>query len=274
MTPSAFDADAVARQFLDARSGRATLASPAAQPGGFSVAQGYAVAASITTARIARGERRVGRKIGLTNPAGWAALDAAAPIWGTVYDSTLTMASGGTARLDLSAALAPRIEPEIGFCLRTPLDPARLDFDHLLDAIEWLAPCFEIVDTHIEGWKFKAADAIADFGVHYALVVGEPLRVAGLPRATLAAQLEACEVTLSRNGSVIERGRGGNTLGHPLGALAALAKLLAANPDQPALEAGEIITTGTLTPFRDIAAGERWAMHVTGLPLSALTLDL
>lgn len=274
MTASPFDAGAVARKFLDARSGRSTLASLAAQPGGLSVAQGYEVAASIAAARIARGERRVGRKIGLTNQAVWAALDAAAPIWGTVYDSTLTMASGGTARLDLSAAVAPRIEPEIGFCLHRPLDPARLDFDGLLDAIEWFAPCFEVVDTHIEGWKFKAADAIADFGVHYALVVGEPVRVAGLPRDTLAAQLEACEVTLSCNGAVIERGRGGNTLGHPLGALAALATVLAANPGQPPLEAGEIITTGTLTPFRDIAAGERWAMHVTGLPLAALTLDV
>ena len=75
--------------------------------------------------------------------------------------------------------------------------------------------------------------------------------------------------TLSLDGTAVERGRGANTLGHPVLALAALVELLAAQRNPP-LEPGEIITTGTLTAPRDIAAGQRWGFRLAGIELAPL----
>ncbi len=270
MPDSTFDIDAIARELAAARAARTTVPSLSARHPGWSVRDGYAVAHAIAAERVPRGERVVGRKVGMTNPAGWAALETDGPIWGHVYDSGLVHAAGMPARVDLGAATAARIEPEIGFCLRQVPDPARLEPAQLMECIEWIAPCFEIIDSHYAGWKFKAAEAVADFGVHYALVVGTPYRPDAQTHGAVVPQLAACEVTLARDGDVVATGRGALTLGHPLAALAALVRLLAADPAARPLEAGEIITTGTLTTPQDIAAGQRWTLSVAGLDLAPL----
>ena len=147
-------------------------------------------------------------------------------------------------------------------------DPARI-----LEAVEWLAPSFEIVDCHFTDWKFKPADSAADFSLHWRLIVGAPFPVtnAGLP--DLPNQLRDCRVTLSRNGAIVDRGVGANALGHPAIALAHLAEVLSRQPQFEPLAAGEVITTGTLTAAMPIAPGETWSSLYEELPgVTGLTL--
>ena len=49
--------------------------------------------------------------------------------------------------------------------------------------VEWIAPGFEIVQSHFPDWKFAAADCTAAFGLHGALVVGTPVAVTERNRA-------------------------------------------------------------------------------------------
>ena len=51
-------------------------------------------------------------------------------------------------------------------------------------------------------------------------------------------------------------GRGANALGGPLTALTWLANTLAADPAGPGLRAGELVTTGVVTGFRLVEAGD------------------
>ena len=44
-------------------------------------------------------------------------------------------------------------------------------------------------------------------------------------------------------------------------------ELLAADPFNPPLAAGEIVTTGTLTRAFPVAEGEVWTTQLTGIPL-------
>ena len=46
-----------------------------------------------------------------------------------------------------------------------------------------------------------------------------------------------------------------------------LVELLAADPLNPPLAAGEVVTTGTLTPAFPVAAGEVWTTELTSIPL-------
>jgi 2-oxo-3-hexenedioate decarboxylase len=142
----------------------------------------------------------------------------------------------------------------------------------VLGCVEWIAPGFEIVQSHFPDWKCAAADCTAAFGLHGALVVGTPLPVTDANRATLAATLPLFALTLERGGAVIDRGVGANVLDSPALALAHLAQVLARQPQFPPLAAGEIVTTGTLTDAWPVAPGETWSSDYGALGLPGVTL--
>ena len=63
-------------------------------------------------------------------------------------------------------------------------------------------------------------------------------------------------------------------LDSPLLALRHLVELLADDPHNPPLGAGEIISTGTLTLAMPVGEGETWTTTVRGIPLENITLRL
>ena len=238
----------------------------------FSVADGYAVLADIEQKRRAEGWRPIGRKIGFTNRTIWPRYGVYQPMWAHVWSRTVHFAESGRASLDLRRFVQPRIEPEIVFKLKEPV-PVTDDPIAILACVEWIAPGFEIVQSHFPDWKFKAPDCTAACGLHGALVVGHPLPITNANRAAMATMLPACPVTLSRGRSVIDRGIGANVLDSPVLALTHLARLLANQPEFPPLAAGEIVTTGTITDAWPVAAGETWSSNYGVLGIEGLTLS-
>jgi 2-oxo-3-hexenedioate decarboxylase len=59
------------------------------RPGGLSLGDAYHVTALLNRKHEARGEKRIGRKIGFTNRTIWEQYKVYEPIWGYVYDSTV-----------------------------------------------------------------------------------------------------------------------------------------------------------------------------------------
>jgi 2-oxo-3-hexenedioate decarboxylase len=262
----------IAEQLLAALDAGKTIPSIAARNPGFGWDEGYAVSAEILKLRRARGERTLGRKIGFTNRNIWAEYGATAPIWAHVYDTTLTLAAQSRVTVSLRESVQPRLEPEIAFKLKGPLPAGIADPRVVLDALEWYAPSFEIVDCHLADWKFQTAESAADFALHWRLIVGAPCEIREADKDALAGRLRDCQVTLRRNGEVADRGVGANALGHPASALAHLAAVLAGQPQFEPLAAGEIVTTGTLTAAMPIKPGEVWSTEYAGLPIDGLTL--
>jgi len=180
-------------------------------------------------------------------------------------------ASDGKASLPLHRFVEPRIEPEIVFKLNAPVPPTD-DPSMVLAATEWIAPGFEIVQSHFPDWKFTAADTTAACALHGALVVGTPVAITDANRAKLAAALPTFALTLRRGTEVIDRGLGSNVLGSPALALAHLTRLLADQSQFPPLAAGEIVTTGTLTDAWPVKPDEVWSSDYGALGLAGLTL--
>ena len=48
--------------------------------------------------------------------------------------------------------------------------------------------------------------------------------------------------------------------------------LLAVDPDNPPLSAGEVVTTGTLTDAWPVLPGETWRAEFSGAPLNPITI--
>jgi len=193
-------------------------------------------------------------------------------MWAHVFAHTVHFAPTGRATLALARFVQPRIEPEVVFKLRTP-PPATDDVPAILECIEWIAPGFEIVQSHFPDWKFTAADCTAAFGLHGALVVGAPVALTPDNRAALAAALPTFTLRLSRGGALVDTGRGENVLGGPPLALAHLVRVLAQSPRAPQLAAGEVVTTGTVTDAWPVSPGETWTSDYGALGLAGLTLS-
>ena len=244
-----------------------TVGTPA-----FTVADGYAVMAEVDRHRRAQGWKTVGRKIGFTNRTIWPRYGVYQPNWAHIWANTVHFAVDGKASLALGRFMEPRIEPEVVFKLRAPV-PRTDDPTAIWASIEWIAPGFEIVQSHFPNWKFTAADTIAACALHGALVVGTPLAVNDVNRARLAGASSTFALTLSRGDAVVDRGVGANVLDGPAYALAHLARLLADQPQFPPLAAGEIVTTGTITDAWPVAAGEVWSSDYGDLGLDGVTLS-
>ena len=133
---------------------------------------------------------------------------------------------------------------------------------------------FEIIDCVFPGWKFQPADFVASKGLHAALVVGVPLRVTDANRGALAAALPTFAVRLEKDGVLAAEGSGRNALRSPALCLGELGSAIARGAGGPRgpLQAGDLISSGTLTESQPIAAGETWLARVEGLDLAPLTL--
>ena len=249
-------------------SGQLWLAGASADPA-LDVATAYQRALEVRKLREARGEVPRGYKIGFTNRGIWPAYNVFAPIWGTVWDTTLFL-SDGHGELSLAHTCQPRLEPEVVFGLRAEPPPG-CGVQELYDAIEWMAPGFEIVQSHLPDWKFTAADTVADSGLHARLLVGRqvPVRDVAPDGAALERRLAAAGVTLTRDGEAVDQGCGANVLDGPLHALLHFAQELRACPGAPSLRAGDVITTGTWTNAFPVAAAQTWTARFDA-PLSPL----
>jgi 2-oxo-3-hexenedioate decarboxylase len=256
-----------AQELIDGLGSAAQMATFTSRDPEFDVARAYAVAERVHAARLARGERPVGRKIGFTNRTIWDEYGVREPIWGFVYDTTLFRPRGGHASLAIDQLAEPRIEPEIVLHFRSP-PPATRDEAAILDAVDWIAHGFEIVQSRFPDWSFKAADTVACNGLHGLLVLGDQVPVGSIPDC--ARKLREFRIALRRGDVTEAEGTGANVLDSPLLALAHLAELLPRLPQFPPLGAGEVVTTGTITRALPVKLGETWSTKLSGIELPGL----
>ena len=266
------DIAAIAAEALEALDSGRAISSFSARTPEFSLSDAYRVTAAMRQARVGRGERPLGRKIGFTNRTIWAEYNVFAPNWGTIYDRTVRNVAdiGGT--FALGSLAEPRIEPEIVFGLARAPEQG-MDDVTLLGAIEWVALGYELVQSPFPNWKFSPADTTAVNALHGALLIGSRFPVA--PDAKRwHATLANFDIDLKCNGAVVDTGHARNVLDGPLNALRHLVDLLAGDPHNPPLAAGEIVTTGTLTRALPVTAGETWTTELRGIALPDLSVRL
>lgn len=149
----------------------------------------YEHALTVRQLRIARGEQPRGYKVGFTNRGIWPRYNVFAPVWGTVWNTTLSFCDG---------------HGEVSL--------AQASLDQLLACLEWVAPGFEIVQSHQPGWKFVAADTVADGGLHARLLVGKRLPIGAVANdaKTFEQRLASSRVALCRGGEQVDEGVGAN----------------------------------------------------------------
>lgn len=268
------DSRALALELTAAYAERRTLSSPPSSRDGLDLSTAYAVERELVRMRRSEGHQSVGVKVGYANKAIWRVLKLETLVWAHMYDDTVRYAEANEATVSLAPMISPKIEPEIVFKMKAPLGAGVSDAAAALEAVEWLALGFEIIDCPYADWQFQPADFVAAYGLHAALIVGEPRPVMAASLSELVEQLPKFKVRLSKNGQLVEAGSGRNSLRSPALCLAELASAMAKQNGGEPLATGDLVSSGTLTESTPIQPGATWSASVEGIDLPTLTLTL
>ena len=128
----------------------------------------------------------------------------------------------------------------------------------LAGCIDWVAHGYEIVHTHFDDWRFKAADTVADFALHGRLFVGPRVPIARF--ADPARELAALHVDAARaTAASSTRATPTIVLDGPLDcACASGSTRWRRSRSSWPIVAGDIVTTGTITDAAPMRPGQRW----------------
>ncbi|HTN63866.1 MAG TPA: fumarylacetoacetate hydrolase family protein [Devosia sp.] len=201
--------------------------------------------------RLARGEKRVGIKLGLTSKAKMAQVGVNEMIWGRLTDGML-IDDGGV--LDMSGFIHPRAEPEIAFLIGKPLS-GRVTSLEAFSAIDGIASAIEIIDSRFRNFKFRVTDVIADNSSSSGFVVG--------PWNPPATDVGNLGMALEFDGKPVAIGSSAAILGHPLRALVAAVELLSRYGE--GLLPGDILLSGASTAAEPLKPNTRVRVRVEGL---------
>lgn len=263
----------IALSILDALDTKSQIAPVTETNPWLDIDAAYGVSSAITSMRVARGERPIGWKIGFTNRTIWDEYGVHAPIWGPMYDSGVHAwdPESEPLTLDLDGFVEPRIEPEIIFRLRS-VPRGYMNDSELLGCIEAVAHGFEIVQSVYPDWRFQAADTVAAVALHGALLHGQFVPVDPAQGMQWLETLAGFSLDLLCDGEVIDHGAAANVLDGPLHALRHFIEGIEERPMEPGLQAGDLISTGTLTRAFPLTAGQFWSTRLHGLSLPGMRL--
>ena len=187
----------IARELLSASQEGKMLDAPLSARTGFNLDTAYAIEGLLKNWREAQGHKSIGLKVGYANKAMWRVLKLETLVWGHMYEDTVHDAASNTASLSLPHARSLKLEPEIVFGMKDQITSDAADANAALEATEWIALGFEIIDCPYPDWRFQPSDFVASFGLHAALIVGEHLQVTPDLVPKLAEQLPSFKVRVS-----------------------------------------------------------------------------
>ena len=228
-----------ADRIISARARRETLA-PITDGQTPSMADAYAIQHWVTAARLARGERIVGWKLGFTSAAMRSQMGIDHPNFGPL---TSQMMLDNDALLP-DTVLQPKVEPEVALRFGRRLF-GECSVTQVLDAAESAHACLEIVDSVWADYRFRIEDNTADGSSAAFVCIGAPLPI---------ATIDTVAVELFRNGDRVGQGVGADASGHPALGVVWLVTQLA--KQGIGIESGDIVITGGLTKAVDFVEGD------------------
>src|SRR5262245_37871837 len=195
----------------------------------------YHIQDQLREALVARGERLIGWKVGLTSRTAQEFTGVHHPVSGFLLGDGV-YATGDTVPLSRFAELV--VEVEIAFVMKRDLAGPGVTPATALLAVEGALPALELPDLRWDG-NVTAGDLIADGVAANAIVLGQPLTpVTGLD---LALEGVVCELS----GQRVATNTAAEVLGNPMNALAWLANNLGERG--LGLRAGDVAMSGSIS---------------------------
>lgn len=184
----------------------------------------YAIQNAIYGAKLAEGRSVIGWKIGLTSRAMQDALGIDIPDSGILFDDMVF--ETGTV-IPAGRFIEPRVEAEIAFVMKASLGGGEVSRADVLDAVDYVAPAIEILDTRIvrvdrdTGQARTVFDTISDNAANAGIVLGNQRHRID------TVDLRWVGAIASRGSEVEETGLGAGVLNDPVESVVWLARRMA-----------------------------------------------
>ena len=237
--------EAIAEELAEADRNHAVIKRITARYPHATVEDSYAIQGVWRDKNIAAGRRLVGRKIGLTSRAMQQATGITEPDYGVMFDDTVYE---NGAQIPFDSFSNVRIEVELAFVLKAPLEGPNCTMFDVMRATEYVVPALEVLNSHIELEGRTIVDTISDNAAYGGIVIG------GNPMAPDAIDLRWVSALLYRNETIEETGVAAGVLNHPATGVAWLANKFHQHGSR--LEAGEIILAGSFTRPMWVSKGD------------------
>jgi 2-oxo-hept-3-ene-1,7-dioate hydratase len=232
----------LAQRLDDAERTRTQIPQFSLEHPGMTIPDAYAIQRAWVAIKIAAGRKPIGHKIGLTSRAMQRLSNITEPDYGLLLDDMMFEGDGD---IDMSRFIFPRVEVELAFILKAPLEGPNCTLEDVLKATDYITPAIEVIDQRIEpvdpvsGRTRKVFDTISDNASNAGIVLG------GKKVGPYEIDLRWVSALAYRNGVIEESGVAAAVLDHPANGPAWLANKLSAHGER--LEAGEIILGGSFT---------------------------
>ncbi|MDO8864225.1 2-oxo-hepta-3-ene-1,7-dioic acid hydratase [Haliea sp. E1-2-M8] len=239
MTLSREQIDHAANAILNAEASRDQIGLISLAHPDMTLDDAYAIQAAQMWKKLAQGREILGWKIGLTSKVMQDALGIDTPDSGVLYED---MAFIDGATIPRNRYIQPRVEAEIAFIMKAPLD-GEVTREEVLAATEYLAPAIEILDTRIlrkdpETGKARSIfDTVSDNAANAGIVMGEARH------APDAFDLRWVGSIVKKNGTVVATGLGAGVLDDPVTGMIWLARRMATYGQR--IEAGQVVLSGS-----------------------------
>jgi len=195
---------------------------------------------------LAQRHKVAGYKAGLTRPKGQVRFDVREPVTGVVFRENILRGAPVLLRREFKQLT---IAPGLGYVLRTKLTAPLSDPDQTMAIIAAVLPVIDFSNFDFEHPEtVMGTDLVAGNTASARLLVGKPFRDSG------PATFDGLLVELSREGTVVDRGRGVNVMGGQRQALFWLINRLLAQGWE--LPAGTLLVTGGLSDPVQAELGE------------------
>ena len=212
---------------------------------GMNVADGYAIQKELRKRSVARGNRLIGWKVGLTSKAKMIQMGINEPSIGYLMND---MACPESSAIDISRLVHPRVECEVAFVTKRDLHGPDCTRDQVLEATDFVLPAIEVIDSRFAAFKFDLPSVIADNGSSARVVAG------GRARYPHDIDLRTLGAVMEKNGEIVSVGASAAVLGHPAEAIACLVNILSAQGED--LPAGSFVMSGGITEAIHVKAGD------------------
>ena len=207
----------------------------------------YRIQLAQIEAKKQQGAQVKGFKIGLTSKAMQEMLGIHTPDYGFILNS---MVYDENTPIDPSAYIQPKVEFELAFYFKKTLQ-GTVTLEDVIEAVDYVVPSIELIDSRIEDWNIRFEDTIADNGSSAGAILG-----ATKTKLADIEDISTVQMKAYKNGELFDEATSAAVLGNPLKAVVWLANAI--HEYGITIQAGTFVLSGAVSKAVPFVAGDQF----------------